>query len=89
MKINFFQQIVLQVRGLLLFLIRFYQKTISPDHGFGRVVNPLNGCRFVPSCSEYAYQAVEKYGVLKGGIMSIKRLFRCHPWQKGGYDPVS
>jgi putative membrane protein insertion efficiency factor len=81
-------QIQFIVKNTVLSALRLYQKTISPDHGFGKIVNPLHGCRFFPSCSEYGYQAIEKYGVIKGGIMSVKRLFRCHPWQKGGYDPV-
>lgn len=45
-------------------------------------------CRFVPTCSEYAYEAIEKYGVLKGGFLSVKRLIRCNPFSKGGYDPL-
>ncbi|MEA2020676.1 MAG: membrane protein insertion efficiency factor YidD, partial [Patescibacteria group bacterium] len=45
-------------------------------------------CKFEPSCSEYTYQAVEKYGILKGLWLGFKRIIRCHPWNKGGYDPV-
>jgi len=65
---------------ILLSLIRLYQKTLS------KALSPI--CRFYPSCSEYAYQAVAKYGVLKGGWLALKRLCRCHPLNPGGYDPV-
>ncbi|MFH1112149.1 MAG: membrane protein insertion efficiency factor YidD [Patescibacteria group bacterium] len=80
--------IKLTARVSVLKLIRFYQKTLSPDHGWGRSLLPRGGCRFHPSCSEYTYQAIDKYGVVKGGIISIKRISRCHPWQSGGFDPV-
>jgi len=65
---------------IALILIRIYQKTIS------RVLPP--SCRFEPSCSVYGYEAVEKYGILKGGWMAIRRIGRCHPMNPGGYDPV-
>jgi putative membrane protein insertion efficiency factor len=68
------------VKRIALALIRMYQKTISP------ALPPL--CRFVPSCSEYAYQSIAKYGVLRGGWMALRRLSRCHPLNSGGYDPV-
>ena len=65
----------------LLVLIRFYQKTIS------RAL-PANTCRFYPTCSHYGYQAIYKYGFLKGTAMTIWRIFRCNPFNPGGYDPV-
>ncbi|MFN2189489.1 MAG: membrane protein insertion efficiency factor YidD [Candidatus Promineifilaceae bacterium] len=68
------------MKQIALLLIRFYQLT------FSRVLPP--SCRFEPSCSVYGYQAVEKYGVLKGGWLAIKRIGRCHPLNPGGYDPV-
>ncbi|MBQ1252609.1 MAG: membrane protein insertion efficiency factor YidD [Firmicutes bacterium] len=68
------------MKKVLLFLIRFYQKAISP------LFPPC--CRFVPTCSQYALEAVTKYGALKGGKMAIRRILRCHPFHKGGYDPV-
>ena len=61
-------------------LIRFYQLTFASLVG--------SCCRFQPTCSEYARQAFQKHGPLKGGYLTIKRLCRCHPWAKGGYDPV-
>ncbi|MCU0507166.1 MAG: membrane protein insertion efficiency factor YidD [Anaerolineae bacterium] len=68
------------MRRVLMFLIRVYQKTFS-------LVLP-SSCRFYPSCSEYTYQAIEKYGALRGGWMGIRRISRCHPWNPGGFDPV-
>jgi putative membrane protein insertion efficiency factor len=61
-------------------LIRLYQWTVSP------LLGPR--CRFYPSCSHYAYEAVGRFGVLAGGWLAIKRLLRCHPWHAGGTDPV-
>lgn len=58
------------------------------DHGFLRHIFPYGYCRFYPTCSEYSYQSIERYGVVRGGLKSIKRLLRCHPWNSGGYDPV-
>ncbi len=65
---------------LLLKLIRFYRKNLSPARP------PC--CRFVPTCSEYALEAITKYGALKGSWLALRRLLRCHPFHKGGYDPV-
>jgi len=63
-----------------LSLIRLYQLTL------GGLLPPA--CRFEPSCSAYGYQAIEKYGLLKGGWLTLRRLTRCHPFHPGGYDPV-
>ena len=67
-------------KRLALLLIWLYQNTIS------RVTPP--SCRFQPTCSHYGYEAIEKYGLLKGGWLAIKRISRCHPFNPGGYDPV-
>lgn len=75
-------------RYSILRLIRFYQKTISPDHGPLKAKYPYGFCRFNPTCSEYSYQAIERYGIIRGGLMSAWRLLRCNPWNKGGNDPV-
>jgi len=64
----------------VLLLLRGYKWAISP------MLAPA--CRYVPTCSEYAMEAVERYGVLRGGFMALGRLLRCHPFVKGGYDPV-
>ena len=61
-------------------LIRVYQYLISPWLG--------PNCRYSPTCSEYACQALEKYGAVKGGWLGIRRVCRCHPWHEGGYDPL-
>ena len=69
------------MKKLLLSLIRFYRRSISP------LFPP--SCRFVPTCSQYALEAIEKYGVARGGWLALKRFLRCHPFHKGGwYDPV-
>ena len=64
----------------MLFMIEFYRSYISP-------LKPPS-CRYVPTCSEYAMIAIEKYGPVKGGYLEIKRILRCQPFHKGGYDPV-
>lgn len=69
------------MKRLMLWFIRFYQHAISPSF-------PAR-CRFRPTCSAYAYQAIEKYGALRGGWLALKRLSRCHPFYRGDlYDPV-
>ena len=68
-------------RFLLLGLIRLYQAT------FSRTL-PQNTCRFYPSCSHYGYQAIYKFGVLRGGLMAVWRVLRCNPFNPGGIDPV-
>jgi putative membrane protein insertion efficiency factor len=67
-------------RKLALLLIRFYQGAVSPH------LPP--SCRYVPTCSVYAYEAVEKYGLCRGVFLAAKRVLRCHPFHPGGYDPV-
>lgn len=86
--IDLYQQLRLLPRRLVVSLIRFYQKTISPDHGLFHFLSPHGFCRFSPSCSQYGLEAISKYGVVKGGIMTSWRILRCNPWNKGGYDPV-
>jgi uncharacterized protein len=68
------------VRNLLLFLLRGYKWAVSPMF--------LPACRYVPTCSEYAMEALERYGVLRGSAKAIWRLLRCHPFADGGVDPV-
>ncbi|MDI9471994.1 MAG: membrane protein insertion efficiency factor YidD [Bacillota bacterium] len=68
------------MKTILLALIRFYQRIISP-------LKPPS-CRFIPTCSEYSRQAIEKYGAVKGGWLSIKRICKCHPFHPGGIDPL-
>lgn len=72
----------------IVILIRLYQKTFSFDHGPLKRLFPYGYCKFHPSCSEYAIQALQRHGLLKGLFMSLKRIMRCHPWSQGGIDPV-
>ncbi|MDA1316991.1 MAG: membrane protein insertion efficiency factor YidD [bacterium] len=67
------------MKHIVLFLIRVYQNTW-----------PFSGtaCRFLPTCSHYTYSAIEKYGLIKGGWIGIKRISRCHPWSNNGFDEV-
>jgi len=77
------------MKKFLLKTIRFYQKYLSLDTGWAkRLFITDKVCRFRPTCSEYTYQAIDKYGIIAGLWMGIKRICRCHPWSKGGYDPV-
>ncbi len=76
------------LKRVVLGFIRLYQKTLSFDHGIVGKVFGERFCRFYPSCSEYTYQAVLKYGVVRGGFKGVRRVLRCHPWNDGGYDPL-
>jgi putative membrane protein insertion efficiency factor len=72
---------ILRILSLpFVFLVRVYQKVISP------MLGPK--CRYAPTCSEYTVQALKKHGLIKGGWLSIKRISSCHPWGGSGYDPV-
>ena len=68
------------MRQLAVGLIKLYQGTVS------QVTPPA--CRFTPTCSHYGLEAIEKYGLMKGGWLTLKRIGRCHPWSSGGHDPV-
>lgn len=69
------------LKKLILFLIRTYQVTLSPRFSGG-------ACRFTPTCSQYAVEAIETHGLLKGSALAFWRILRCNPFCKGGYDPV-
>mgnify|MGYP001492541796 CR=1 FL=1 len=68
------------MKFLILKLIKVYQKFLSP------MLGPM--CRFQPTCSEYAFQAIETYGILKGGYLATKRILKCNPWGPSGSDPL-
>lgn len=77
------------MKKIPLLLIKIYQKTISFDQGLlGKLVPNMQVCIFTPTCSEYTYQSIEKYGIIRGIWLGTKRLLRCGPWSEGGYDPV-
>lgn len=78
----------IEMKKAVLFLIKIYQKTLSLDHGPLHKYLHTGTCRFYPSCSEYTYQAVDRFGSFKGIILGSKRVLRCHPWNEGGHDPV-
>lgn len=69
------------LKKLILFLIRTYQVTLNPRFSGG-------ACRFTPTCSQYAVEAIETHGLIKGSVLSFWRILRCNPFCKGGYDPV-
>ncbi len=77
---HFFRFIRNILSALLILPIRFYQLFISP-------LTPAS-CRFTPTCSQYAFEAIKKHGPFKGGWLALKRILRCHPWGGSGYDPV-
>ena len=68
------------IKTIFVSLIRFYQLCISPLLG--------KNCRYYPTCSQYAIEAIEKKGIVQGLWLAVKRICRCHPWHDGGYDPV-
>ncbi|MBE7013539.1 MAG: membrane protein insertion efficiency factor YidD [Ruminococcaceae bacterium] len=68
------------MRRFLIGIVRFYQRAISPYK--------KSCCRYTPTCSEYAIQAIEKYGAIKGTYLALRRILRCHPWGGSGYDPL-
>jgi putative membrane protein insertion efficiency factor len=77
------------LKNLILKLIRLYQKTAIFHSAIAKQLFLTDKvCRFTPTCSQYTYQAVERYGVIKGLFLGLKRIIRCHPFSKGGYDPL-
>ena len=68
------------MKKILIGMIRFYQKHISPMMG--------KNCKYIPTCSQYALEAIKKYGAVKGSLLAAWRILRCNPFSKGGYDPV-
>ena len=89
MNLNYKNNIIFHIPRLaVIVVLKIYQKIFSFDHGILKVFYPFGFCRFYPTCSEYSIQSIEKYGLIRGAIKTIKRIGRCHPWSRGGYDPV-
>ena len=76
------------IRRILITTIRWYQKTLSPDHGIFRFRFPFGFCRYQPTCSNYALQALSVHGVIRGVCLALWRILRCHPFARGGVDFV-
>lgn len=76
------------LRSFAIFLISLYQRTLSPDHGIFKTRYPHGYCRHYPSCSEYAKQAIDRFGLLLGIWLGIKRIIRCNPWAQPSIDVV-
>lgn len=76
-------------KKMLLTSIRFYQKYLSLNYTWARVLFLTDkSCRFIPTCSQYSYEAIKKYGIIKGLFLGLKRIIRCHPFSRGGIDPL-
>lgn len=75
-------------KNVVLAFIKLYQKTLSTDHSFWAKPEKFRICIYSPSCSEYTYQSIEKFGLIKGGIMGTARVIRCNPFASPGFDPV-
>jgi len=77
------------MKRIVLSLIRLYQKYLSFDTGAIKMLLPIGRvCRFTPTCSQYTYEAVQRYGIITGLWFGVKRIVRCHPGNPGGFDPV-
>lgn len=77
------------LKKLFLNIIKFYQKHLSPQKGILKKLFLVDSsCRYQPTCSEYTYQAINRYGIICGVYLGLKRIIKCHPFSKGGYDPV-
>ncbi|MCH5353225.1 MAG: membrane protein insertion efficiency factor YidD [Acutalibacter sp.] len=68
------------MKSILLALIKFYRAAISP--------HTAASCKYIPTCSQYGLEAIERFGAFKGGLLTLWRILRCNPWSRGGYDPV-
>ena len=76
------------MKEIAITIIKLYQKTFSQDTGWFSYIYGERTCRFHPTCSQYMIEAIQKFGFAKGIWLGLKRVLRCHPWNKGGFDPV-
>jgi len=83
-----FDRLIKLPRKPLLWLISLYQKVLSPDHGLPKIYFPHGYCKFVPTCSRYAYETIDRHGIFKGVPLAIWRVLRCNPCSRGGIDPI-
>lgn len=88
MKDSIFYNVYILPRKIILGSIRLYQRTLSLDHGPLRRFRLFGCCKFHPTCSQYAYGAVEEFGIIRGLLLACRRVFRCTPWSDGGIDEV-
>jgi uncharacterized protein len=77
------------LKKIVLALIRGYQISLSPDHGWFKSLYPYGFCKFHPTCSQYAYEAIEKFGVVKGSWVGFKRIIKCNPWSEPRVDSLA
>ena len=75
-------------KKFILLVIRFYQKTLSPDHGLLKAKFPYGYCRYYPSCSAYGYESIQRHGLIKGIVYTVLRISRCVPWKSSKVDLV-
>lgn len=87
-KGRFFYELYVIPRRMIMATLRFYQRSFSPDHGPLRKLYPGGYCKYHPTCSQYAIDAVDRFGITKGLWLASGRLLRCHPWAQGGIDEV-
>lgn len=83
---SIFKKLVYFPRIILLWAIRLYQKTLSPDHGPIKHFYPHGYCKYYPTCSQYGYEVIKKRGIFIGSVKAVWRILRCNPWSKGGID---
>lgn len=80
--------LILLPRRIICAVIKLYQKTLSLDHGPLDKYVPIGTCKYHPTCSQYGYEAIERFGVIRGVPMTVWRIMRCNPWSEGGIDEV-
>ena len=76
------------IKKILIAFIHSYQQTLSPDHGWFSSLHPYGYCRHFPTCSEYACQAIDRYGAIKGSLLALTRIVRCNPYAKPSVDTL-
>jgi uncharacterized protein len=75
-------------KRIAVILIGLYQALLSPDHSWLKFLHPYGYCKYYPTCSQYAKEAIEQFGLISGGFLAIKRVISCHPWARPKVDPI-